>query len=167
MPGSSAQLCPRPLSARRGRPRACARAGWEGLGAPPSVPAARSGCRSWGSPTPPQAGEPPGGLASNCEKTRRPRERSTCGGRTRISPPRLSGPPRAPAPAIPDKALKLQGNLCGHGAGIQAGDKPQPENRVGGILTEGGTQVWGLRRGSGDDLFAAAIGPPGRVPVGD
>lgn len=50
-----------------------------------------------------EQGEPPDGLASNCGKTRRPSEGSTCGGRTQSSP-KLPGPPRAPAPAIPDKA---------------------------------------------------------------
>lgn len=125
--------CPAPgVRGRRDtRARGAARSAWERPRAPPPAPP-RGRASGAGQPRPAPSRRAPGGLASNCGKTRRPGEGSSCGGPTQISPPKLPGPPRAPAPAIPRKALQTAGNLRGRGA------VPQPKNCARGVLLEGG-----------------------------
>lgn len=89
-----------------------------------------------GGAPPAPTGEPPGGLASNCEKSRRPRERSTCGGGLGFLLLRASQGAR---PAIPDKALKLQEIFAGTEPGSRLGTSPSRR-----ILTEGGRRFGDL-----------------------
>ena len=155
---SSAQLSLRSLSAGHRSPRGCARLG-KGRG---RHRLSRRAVRmlGLGEPRPTPSWRAPCGLASNCGKTRRPREGSTCGGRTQISPPKLPGPPRAPAPAIPDKALKRQESLRAWSRDPGRGQAPARE-LCQGALKGGRDVVLGLWGGSGDYVFVAAYWGPG------
>lgn len=114
------------------RRRSLRQADWgKGWGAPPRPRPPRDPRLLEAGATRPKLESPPA-CNSDEKNPRRPRGTFPCGGRTQFSPPRLSGPPRAPAPPF-WRALKLQrGNLAGTGRDPDWGQKSPNRGSNGG-----------------------------------